>query len=247
VVNGSETGVDYDTLVVSGVDYIDYDDANPENGIVYFEGGGSLTFTNIENVDVSDRDGTVSGTAGDDVINSTYVDPNDGDQVDDTDAIIPGHDANDDLIEAGGGDDQIDAGLGSDTVYAGTGNETIFSGADGSADTVFGEAGEDTMFGFASTARKATTNCTAASAMTRSLRGLTTAMTPCLAGMVTTRCLRVKEPIPYMVEPAMIRSSALVATTHSFWKKILATTRSQVVKQTRQTATRWMHRTSPQI
>lgn len=147
VVNGSESGVDYDTLIVEDVDYIDYD-TDPENGTVYFNGGGTLTFTNIENVIISDRDGTVSGTAGDDVIDGSYVDPNDGDQVDDTDAIILGHGPNDDLIEAGAGNDEIDASLGSDTVYAGTGNDLIYAGADGSADTVFGEAGNDTMFGF---------------------------------------------------------------------------------------------------
>lgn len=142
VVNGSGSGVDYDTLIVSDVDYIDYD-TDPENGIVYFNGGGSLTFTDIENVVVSDRDFTVSGTAGDDTINSGYTGDPDGDQVDDTDAIIIGHEPNDDLIEAGAGNDVITSGAGDDTIYAGTGNDTVMAGTGN--DTVFGGEGDDEM------------------------------------------------------------------------------------------------------
>ncbi|SMX38034.1 Hint domain-containing protein [Octadecabacter ascidiaceicola] len=144
VIDGSETGTDNDTLIVSGVDYIDYD-TNPENGTVYFEGGGSLTFTNIENVVVSDRDGTVSGTAGNDTINSGYVGDPDGDQVDDTDAILEGHEPNDDLIEAGAGDDTVMAGLGDDTVYGEAGNDLII-GQDGT-DTIYGGSGDDIING----------------------------------------------------------------------------------------------------
>ena len=124
VVNGSESGVDNDTLIVSGVDYIDYDDANSENGIVYFEGGGSLTFSNIENVVVSDRDGTVSGTSGDDTINAGYTGDPDGDMVDNNDAIIAGQSGDDDLIEAGAGNDSVFAGDGDDIVYGDTGGTT---------------------------------------------------------------------------------------------------------------------------
>ena len=144
VVNGSGSGVDYDTLIVSDVDYIDYD-TDPENGIVYFNGGGSLTFTDIENVVVSDRDFTVSGTAGDDTINSGYTGDPDGDQVDDTDAIIIGHEPNDDLIEAGAGNDVITSGAGDDTIYAGTGNDTVMAGTGTGNDTVFGGEGDDEM------------------------------------------------------------------------------------------------------
>lgn len=145
VIDGSETGTDNDTLIVSGVDYIDYDDLNPENGIVYFEGGGSLTFTNIENVVVSDRDGTVSGTAGNDTIDASYTGDPDGDQVDDTDAILVGDEPNDDLIEAGAGDDDIYAGLGDDEIYAGADNDTVAAGL--GDDTIFGEGGNDLLFG----------------------------------------------------------------------------------------------------
>ncbi|MCF2904314.1 Hint domain-containing protein [Octadecabacter sp. CECT 8868] len=144
VIDGSETGTDNDTLIVSGVDYIDYD-TNPENGIVYFEGGGSLTFSNIENVVVSDRDGTVSGTAGDDTIDASYVGDPDGDQVDDTDAILAGHEANDDLIEAGAGNDTIIAGNGDDSIYGEAGDDLIFGGVGG--DTAFGGTGDDIING----------------------------------------------------------------------------------------------------
>ena len=94
------------------------------------------------------RDGTVSGTVGDDLINTAYTGDPDGDRIDTADAIIVTHSSNDDLIEAGAGNDVIDTGIGADTVYAGSGNDLIFAGADGSADTVFGEDGDDTMFGF---------------------------------------------------------------------------------------------------
>lgn len=144
VIDGSESGTDNDTLVVSGVDYIDYD-TNPENGIVYFEGGGSLTFSNIENVVVSDRDGTVSGTAGNDTIDASYVGDPDGDQVDDTDAILTGHEPNDDLIEAHAGDDLIISGAGDDTIYAGADNDTVLAGT--GDDTIFGEEGNDLISG----------------------------------------------------------------------------------------------------
>nr|MCW1950761.1 hypothetical protein [Octadecabacter sp.] len=144
VVDGSSSGVDYDTLIVADVDYIDYD-TDPENGTVYFNGGGSLTFTDIENVVVSDHDGTVSGTAGNDTIDATYVGDPDGDQIDDTDAILVGHEPNDDLVEAGAGDDTVYSGVGDDTVYGGADNDTIASGI--GDDTNFGDAGDDVIFG----------------------------------------------------------------------------------------------------
>ena len=142
-VDGSETGVDNDTMYVSDVDYIDYDSGNPENGTIYFNGGGSLVFTNIENVIVADRDGTVSGTAGNDTIDASYTGDPDGDQVDNNDAILIGDSGNDDLIEAGAGADTILAGAGDDEVYAGTGDDIVTGGT--GDDTLFGEDGSDTF------------------------------------------------------------------------------------------------------
>lgn len=66
VIDGGESAFHSDTLIVTDVDRIEYDPANPENGTVFFSGGGSLAFTNIEGVTATERDGTVSGTAGDD-------------------------------------------------------------------------------------------------------------------------------------------------------------------------------------
>ncbi|WP_435259247.1 Hint domain-containing protein [Thioclava sp. FR2] len=105
------------------------------------------------------RDGVVSGTAGDDLIDATYVDPTDGDMVDAGDAILPGHSpdadsivagdgndtilagADDDTIHAGSGDDEVFGGDGSESVHGGEGNDTILTG-DGQ-DIVFGEDGDD--------------------------------------------------------------------------------------------------------
>lgn len=96
-------------------------------------------------VGTAPRDGIVSGTAADDLIDATYVDPTDGDVVDGEDAIIPGDAPNDDHIVAGDGDDTILAGLGDDTIYAGTGDDLVFGGV--GFETVFGLDGNDTIFG----------------------------------------------------------------------------------------------------
>ncbi|SEP94465.1 Hemolysin-type calcium-binding repeat-containing protein [Loktanella sp. DSM 29012] len=90
-------------------------------------------------------DGTVSGTAGDDIIDAAYTGDPDGDRVDADDAILAGDTQNDDLIEAGDGNDSIDAGDGNDHVLAGTGNDTIRGGT--GDDSLFGQAGSDEIFG----------------------------------------------------------------------------------------------------
>ncbi|MEY1555955.1 Hint domain-containing protein [Yoonia sp. R2331] len=154
VVDGGEAGNDNDTLTVSAVDRIEYDAGNFENGTVYFADGTTLDFTNIENVVVTDRDGTVSGTAGGDLIDAGYTGDPDGDVVDGDDAILPGDTDNDDLIEAGAGNDTIIAGDGNDDIFAGTGDDTVFGGAgndsingEGGNDTLSGGAGSDTILG----------------------------------------------------------------------------------------------------
>jgi len=85
-------------------------------------------------------DYTVSGTAGDDVIDLGYLGDPDGDQVDNNDAADG---SNDDLIEAGAGNDYAYGGLGNDTIYGGDGNDSLF-GNDGD-DTIYGGAGVDTV------------------------------------------------------------------------------------------------------
>ena len=126
------------------------------NAVLTFPNGESLVVLGMPPAMAADErllnafgiplpDGTVTGTAGDDVIDGSYLGDNDGDRVDGNDAVLPGSAANDDLIEAYGGNDSVSAGNGNDTVYAGTGNDTV-SGGDGD-DTLFGEAGDDTLDG----------------------------------------------------------------------------------------------------
>ncbi|AKS46067.1 Ca2+-binding protein, RTX toxin-related [Octadecabacter temperatus] len=92
-----------------------------------------------------DLDGTVEGTAGDDLIDGDYLGDPDGDLVDNNDAILPGDVGDDDLIYGFGGDDSILAGEGNDEVYGGEGNDTIDGG--NGADSIEGGAGEDSILG----------------------------------------------------------------------------------------------------
>jgi Ca2+-binding RTX toxin-like protein len=88
-------------------------------------------------------DGTVEGTAGDDIIDDSYAgDPN-GDYVDNDDAILPGDTGDDDLIYGYEGDDTILSGDGDDEVYGGVGNDTITD--DEGSDTVYGDEGDDVI------------------------------------------------------------------------------------------------------
>lgn len=91
------------------------------------------------------RDGIVSGTAGNDLIDLDYTGDPDGDRIDNADAILPGQAPNDDIVQAGDGDDTVYAGLGNDFVSGGTGDDEL-SGEAGN-DTLLGEIGDDTLFG----------------------------------------------------------------------------------------------------
>ena len=88
-------------------------------------------------------DGTVSGTAGDDLIDLAYTGDPDGDMIDAGDAIVPGEGPDDDIVEAGDGDDVVYAGEGDDDIYGGTGADEIYGG-DGS-DSVSGGEGDDVI------------------------------------------------------------------------------------------------------
>ena len=163
--DGTFTGTD--TLNVTGLfdlntnpvnvhDVTVSDDGNG-NAVLSFPGGESLTLIGISPIDADNifylnaigipmSDGTVSGTAGNDIINAAYIGDPDGDRVDGNDAILSGHTANDDLIEAGAGNDSIYTGSGNNTVYAGSGNDQIYAGS-GSNNTIYGEAGDDNIIG----------------------------------------------------------------------------------------------------
>ncbi len=87
------------------------------------------------------RDGIVSGTAGDDLINLAYTGDPDGDRVDNADAILAQDAPNDDRIVAGIGDDTVLAGLGNDLVDGGAGDDFL-EGAVGN-DSLYGGDGSD--------------------------------------------------------------------------------------------------------
>lgn len=135
-----------DVLYVSDVSSISYSDA--DSGTVFFSGGGSLTFDNVDVVTTLSNNHTVEGTAGNDVIDRFYVD-SDGDWIDNDDALGGGEadviDAGDgnDSIWAGAGNDTVDGGTGDDDIYGNAGNDTLDGGA--GADTIYGGAGDDTV------------------------------------------------------------------------------------------------------
>ncbi|SEM52367.1 Hemolysin-type calcium-binding repeat-containing protein [Loktanella fryxellensis] len=125
------------------------------NAVLTFPGGESLTVVGVTPAQAANPfflnamgiplpDGTVTGTAGADVIEGGYTDA-DGDRVDAGDAILPGMTGDDDVIAAGGGDDIVRAGAGRDTVFGGTGNDSLDGGA--GDDTLYGEAGSDILSG----------------------------------------------------------------------------------------------------
>ncbi|MGB7316849.1 MAG: Ig-like domain-containing protein, partial [Planktotalea sp.] len=103
--------------------------------------GGTDTTTIQVIVGTPGLDGIVEGTAGSDLIDTTYLGDPEGDQIDNSDAIAPETGAQDDVVEAGDGDDTIDAGLGDDYVDAGTGDDVVTTGE--GDDTVFGGTGSD--------------------------------------------------------------------------------------------------------
>ncbi|RYG89796.1 hypothetical protein EU803_16740 [Loktanella sp. IMCC34160] len=145
-VDGGAGGLDSDTLDLSA--YLAYQnlsqtpdpDGNSTSGSVQVLNASgewvTVQFAEIENLTLPPSDGTVSGTAGADIINSGYSGDPQGDMVDAGDAVLPGHAANDDLIEAGAGNDIIQAGAGNDTAYGESGNDTLYA-----------SAGNDTLYG----------------------------------------------------------------------------------------------------
>ncbi|WP_339852659.1 Hint domain-containing protein [Roseovarius nubinhibens] len=167
VVDGGSGGDDNDTLDLRGlgpVEIVDETvdaDGNSTSGTVNFldsDGNvtGSMEFAEIETIltDPAAPDGIVSGTAGDDLIDTAYTGDPDGDMIDNEDAIIAGEAPNDDIVRAGDGNDHVLAGLGDDDVEGGAGNDTLDGGVgddslDGGTgnDSLLGGAGNDTLIG----------------------------------------------------------------------------------------------------
>ena len=104
-------------------------------------------------------DGYVEGTSGNDLINSSYVEPiaNGSDRIDNGDGISgSGTGWQDDRVRAGAGNDTVLSGLGNDSVDGGTGadsidggdgNDSLFGGTGTFNDTILGGAGNDTIDG----------------------------------------------------------------------------------------------------
>ncbi len=104
-------------------------------------------------------DGYIEGTAGNDLINSSYVEPiaNGTDRIDNGDGISSaGTVWQDDRVRAGAGNDTVLSGLGNDYVDGGTGadsidggdgNDSLFGGAGTFNDTILGGIGNDTIDG----------------------------------------------------------------------------------------------------
>ena len=84
-------------------------------------------------------DGQVEGTAGNDLIDSSYVEPT----VNGTDRIDNGDGTS--SAATGWQDDVVLAGAGNDTVFSGAGNDSV-DGGDGD-DSLIGGAGDDTLLG----------------------------------------------------------------------------------------------------
>ena len=91
-------------------------------------------------------DGVVDGSAGADLIDSSYVGDPDGDRIDANDATgYAGTTGQADYVQAGAGHDTVVSGLGNDVVYGGTGNDVVNAGS--GADTVYGDADNDSLDG----------------------------------------------------------------------------------------------------
>lgn len=65
----------------------------------------------------AEPDGIVEGTDGDDMIDLAYTGDPEGDMIDNGDAILPGEDAEDDIVWAGAGDDTVKGGEGDDEIW----------------------------------------------------------------------------------------------------------------------------------
>ncbi|MEI2807886.1 MAG: Hint domain-containing protein [Albidovulum sp.] len=123
--------------------------------------GGTTSYTGlgIDRTVTGFDDGYVEGTAGNDLINSAYVEPiaNGSDRIDNGDGLSGAGTAwQDDRVRAGAGNDTVLSGLGSDTVDGGTGtdsidggdgNDSLFGGTGTFADTILGGLGNDTIDG----------------------------------------------------------------------------------------------------
>ena len=87
-------------------------------------------YITINTVSAPTRDGIVSGTSGNDVINASYVGDPDGDRIDNNDGLgVQGTTGDADLIYAGAGNDTVVAGAGNDIIFGGDGDDSVLGWA----------------------------------------------------------------------------------------------------------------------
>jgi Ca2+-binding RTX toxin-like protein len=109
-------------------------------------GNTDVGYVTIKTVTTATKDGIVSGTSGNDLIDAAYLGDPDGDRVDNNDATgVKGTTGNDDLIYGGAGNDTILSGAGNDIVDGGTGDDSIDGGIGN--DSLYGEEGNDKLYG----------------------------------------------------------------------------------------------------
>jgi hypothetical protein len=135
---GFTDGGTNDTLVEGSGDpaeLINYPSAYLENG----DPNGTWEM-DVTSGTIVESNGSVDGTAGDDLIDAAYAADPENDFVDNNDGTA-GVNQNEDLIFAGDGNDTIYAGDENDDIYGGIGDDFFFGGT--GADTMRGEAGDD--------------------------------------------------------------------------------------------------------
>ncbi len=148
------TGLTNGTRPVNVNDVVVTDDGSG-HAVLTFPNGESVTLIGITPANATNpfylnalgiplSDGTVEGTAGNDIIDAGYLGDPDGDLVDDDDAILPGDTGNDDLIYGYGGNDSVYSGAGNDEIYGGDGNDVLQSVS--GDNTIYGDAGNDQIY-----------------------------------------------------------------------------------------------------
>lgn len=109
--------------------------------IIYDNDGGPEISGTVGLSDISfstvSPDGYVEGGSGDDTIDLAYLGDPDGDRIDNSDALLPGEAAQDDIVIAGGGTDTVLAGNGNDVIFGGDGADTVDAGS--GADIIYGD------------------------------------------------------------------------------------------------------------
>lgn len=148
-----QTRMSSDDLIAGGV-FRDIDHDGAADDLVMTGGFGSITLINFRNIT---PDGIVSGTSGDDNIDSTYLDP-EGEGLNWRGITVQAGAGNDsvfgsmsrdvihgeaghDLVWARGGNDQLNGGGGNDTLYGGADDDVLYGGV--GADRLLGESGAD--------------------------------------------------------------------------------------------------------